>query len=57
MEHITRDFVSKEERKFSFKMGEVLASALSGFVVGVITASVIWMLAFYYINSFLLQAN
>jgi hypothetical protein len=55
MHRITRDFISQEDRKFTFKMGEVLASALTGFVVGVITASVIWMLAFYYIVSFILQ--
>ena len=55
MNRLTRDFVSQEERQFSFKIGEALASALTGFVVGVVTASVIWMLAVYYINSFLLQ--
>ncbi|HYE22564.1 MAG TPA: hypothetical protein VD998_03175 [Verrucomicrobiae bacterium] len=55
MHKITRDFVSQEQRQFEFKLGEVMASALSGFVVGVVTASVIWMLAMYYVNSFILQ--
>jgi len=56
MHKLTRDFVSEEQRHFDFKFGEVLASALSGFVVGVVAASVIWILAFHYLNTFILQA-
>jgi hypothetical protein len=55
MHKLTRDFVSEEKRHFDFKLGEVMASALTGFVVGVIVASVVWMLAIHYINSFILQ--
>lgn len=54
MHRLTRDFISQEQRQYSFKVGEVMASALTGFVVGVVTASVIWMLAMYYVNSFIL---
>jgi len=47
--------VSDDKQKYSFKLGQVVASALSGFVVGVITATIIWMLALYYINNLLLE--
>jgi hypothetical protein len=56
MHKLTRDFVSEEQRNFSYKVGEIMASALSGFVVGVFAATVIWMLAFHYINNFILAA-
>ncbi len=52
---IKRAFVSEDKQKYTFQLGQVIASALSGFVVGVITASIIWMLAFYYINNLLLD--
>ena len=43
MYKILKDFVSEEERYFQFKIGKVLASSLSGFVAGVIVASIIWV--------------
>jgi hypothetical protein len=55
MHKLTRDFISEEKRRYDFKLGEVMASALTGFVVGVITASIVWMLAIHYINAFILQ--
>ncbi|MGE5297877.1 MAG: hypothetical protein ACM3KM_01815 [Acidobacteriaceae bacterium] len=57
MHKIARDFISEETRHFEFKVGEVLASALSGFIVGVIVSSVIWILAFHYLNTFLIQSD
>ncbi|MEK7630703.1 MAG: hypothetical protein AAB417_01595 [Patescibacteria group bacterium] len=52
---LRKAFVSDDKQKYAFKLGQVVASALSGFVVGVITATVIWMLALYYINNLLLE--
>jgi hypothetical protein len=38
---ITRDFVSKEDRKFNFQIGKTVASSLAGFVVGALVATII----------------
>jgi len=38
------DFVSSEKRVYRFKLGTVIASSLSGFVAGVVVASILWML-------------
>ncbi len=40
---IFKEFVSQESRKFKFKIGNHIASSLSGFVAGVIFASIIWV--------------
>lgn len=48
MNEITRDFVSQEPRKFRYKVGHYLASSLSGFVVGVIVASIVWSIGIWY---------
>lgn len=50
MGKLTRDFVSEEPRRYAFKIGRTVASSLSGFVVGVICASIVWM---YAINNLL----
>jgi len=47
-----RDFVSKEERGFRFKIGSILASGLSGFIAGVVFASVIWAIVLYFCKTF-----
>lgn len=48
MHKIKEDFISKELREYRFKMGTVLASALSGFIAGVTVASVFWVFLFIY---------
>jgi hypothetical protein len=48
MNKIIRDFVSDENRDYTFKIGRTLASALSGFIAGTI-ASVIIFFVFYYL--------
>lgn len=48
MNEIFRDFISREPRKFHFKMGHHLASSLSGFVVGIIIASIMWYIGVWY---------
>ncbi|MEX2054476.1 MAG: hypothetical protein WD883_02965 [Candidatus Colwellbacteria bacterium] len=37
------NFVSTEERTFKFRVGKMLASSLSGFIAGVIFASIVWV--------------
>lgn len=39
------DFVSNEPRTFRFKLGRAVASSLSGFVAGVLAASIVWVAA------------
>jgi hypothetical protein len=41
------DFISREQRSFKFKLGNLLASSLSGFIAGAVFASIIWLLAIY----------
>ena len=45
--NVTRDFVSTEQREFKFKIGHVIASSLSGFLAGIVVASVFWMLMLF----------
>jgi hypothetical protein len=47
MTQLTRDFISKDERNFKFRLGHTIASSLSGFIAGTIFASGIWILAIY----------
>ena len=35
MNNLTRDFISQESREFKFKLGNTVASALTGFIAGV----------------------
>lgn len=39
---ILRDFISNEERDFKVKVGSTIASSLTGFIAGIIVASIIW---------------
>ena len=38
------DFVSKEPRRFKFKIGTVIASSLSGFIAGALLTGIAWLL-------------
>ena len=44
METLKGEFVSNEQRDFRFKLGTLIASSLSGFITGVIAASIAWLL-------------
>jgi len=44
MGKVTRDFVSEEGREYKFKIGKLIASSLSGFVCGVLGASIVWII-------------
>ena len=39
MENLQNDFVSNEKRKYEWSLGKILASSLSGFIAGVVVAS------------------
>ena len=42
----SNDFVSNDNKRFEWKLGEVLASSLSGFIAGIIVA-IIFILAIF----------
>ena len=48
---LARDFISEEQREFKFKIGKTLASALSGFIAGVIFSSIFWIMIFYFFKA------
>jgi len=41
-----KDFISEEDRRYKIRIGHRLASSLSGFVAGVIFASIFWVVVF-----------
>lgn len=45
LQSIVREFVSEEKRDYRFKIGYTIASALTGFLVGAASASVVWYFA------------
>ncbi len=49
---VKRDFVSEEKRWFKFKIGSVLASGLSGFIAGVVFASIVWGILLFFCKVF-----
>ncbi len=46
MKKIAKDFISTEKRSYKWKIGTVLASSLSGFIVGLLVASIIFITLF-----------
>ena len=38
---LLKDFVSEEKKIFKFQIGKVIASSLTGFVIGALTATII----------------
>jgi hypothetical protein len=44
------DFISKEKRSYKFKIGSTIASSLTGFIFGVIVASIVWAIGFGYMS-------
>jgi len=49
---LLRDFISKEDRKFKVRIGNVLASGLSGFIAGVVFASIFWVMIILFLKYF-----
>ncbi len=54
MNNIVREFISQESRKFKFQLGHHLASSLSGFVAGVVAASIVWITSIWIWRAFFL---
>lgn len=53
MNKLTRDFFSEENREYKVRLGGLIASSLSGFICGIIVASIIWMVAIAYLQAIL----
>ena len=47
-----KEFVCEENRKFKFRVGNMLASGLSGFVAGAVFASIFWVIVILFIKYF-----
>jgi tetrahydromethanopterin S-methyltransferase subunit F len=47
MNKLEEEFISRENKKFKFQIGRLLASGLSGFIAGVIFASIIFFTIYY----------
>jgi len=45
-----KQFICDEHRKFKFKIGNILASGLSGFIAGVIFASIFWIMVILFLK-------
>jgi hypothetical protein len=44
------DFISSGSKEYKFKIGKRVASSLSGFIAGVVVATIVWFAAHYVIN-------
>jgi hypothetical protein len=49
MKKLLRDFVSYENRDYPFRIGNTVASSLTGFVMGVLAANIVWTTTVKYI--------
>jgi hypothetical protein len=45
-----QEFISREKKIFRMQFGKHLASGLSGYLAGVISASILWALAWYIVQ-------
>ncbi len=46
MSSIKENFISKEKRSFKWKLGQILASSLSGFIAGIIVTASFFLAVF-----------
>jgi hypothetical protein len=46
MPKLSDDFVSNDQKTFEWKIGRVLASSLSGFLAGLLVASILFLTIF-----------
>ncbi len=46
MKKIKDDFISTEKKEYKWKIGTVIASSLSGFIVGLLVATIIFLVLF-----------
>lgn len=50
LQNLSRDFISKEERDFKFKIGKIIASSLSGFIAGVFATLLFLIIVAYFLK-------
>jgi hypothetical protein len=50
MNPIAQNFVSQEQKTFRFRIGRMLASSLTGFIAGMIVASILWIVGIWYLG-------
>lgn len=48
--NIIREFISEENRDFRIKLGSTIASSLTGLICGIVIASILWIVALYYVS-------
>lgn len=46
LNEIKEEFISHEKRKFKYRLGKILASSLSGFIAGLIIATIFFLTLF-----------
>lgn len=49
---LREEFGSEEGREYKFKIGKFRASSLSGFIAGVLCATIIWFAVAFFMNLF-----
>jgi len=47
-----KEFVCEEHKKFKVKVGNVLASSLSGFIAGAVFATIFWLMVMLFLKYF-----
>ena len=51
MNNLIREFISDEKRDYRFKLGDLIASSLSGFITGAVVASIVWIVVLNYVSN------
>ncbi len=46
MKNLKKDFISEENREFKWRLGRLIASSLTGFIVGIIVSVIIFFSLF-----------
>lgn len=46
MNTTSNDFISNDKKKFEWRIGKLLASSLSGFIAGIIVATIFFVVVF-----------
>ncbi len=50
MKKIIQDFISEDRRIYKVKIGQLIASSLSGFITGAIVASLVWAMVLKFLE-------
>jgi len=52
MRSLFKDFILDQDGKFSLQFGKVMASSLSGFLAGAVSASIVWFAVVWFVKMF-----